>query len=162
MRAHVVLLMFALSVGIHAHGQHCPAPIQVAPAVEGHGVAKALVPAYGAAYSASDDLLKQILEEIKGLRKDVQGLRLGAAGSGNTLADAVGRHCVQCHAAQVADDKGGGFVLVEKSSTLADLSLAEKRRVARLVEQGKMPPAGQPVLTDDEKKVFQALKGESK
>jgi mono/diheme cytochrome c family protein len=98
-----------------------------------------LVPAYQAAYSPSDDLLRQILEEVRGIRAE---LRMGPLGLKQDGAGLLQGRCSACHQDGVADDKGGGFVLVEKDGALAELSLAEKRRVKRLVEQGKMPPGG--------------------
>ena len=99
------------------------------------------VPAYQVSYSAQEDLLKQILIELKGLRQDIQGLTPNTAPASNG-ASLLGSRCAGCHQDGVAETKGGGFVIVEKNGTLAELSLAEKRRMVRLVTQGKMPPTG--------------------
>jgi len=103
---------------------------------------EALVPAYGPTYSASDDLLKQILDEVKGLRKDVQGLKAGQQPTQDGALGVVATRCLSCHQDGKAQDKGGGFVMVEKDGSLAEMSLAEKRRVVRLVGKGDMPPGG--------------------
>lgn len=101
-----------------------------------------VVPAYGPTYSSSDDLLKQILEEVKGLRKDVQSLKQGAGQQQDGALAVIATRCLACHQDGKAQDKGGDFVLVEKDGALAELSVAEKRRIVRLTQQGKMPPTG--------------------
>ncbi|WP_149113028.1 cytochrome c [Limnoglobus roseus] len=101
-----------------------------------------LVPAYGPAFSGSDDLLKQILGELKGLRGDVQAMRGGAVAPAGNAVGVIGARCASCHKAETAEDRGGGFVLVEKDGTPAELSLSEKRRLVRLVGKGEMPPSG--------------------
>lgn len=108
-----------------------------------------LVPAYQPTYSATDDLLKQILEELKGLRAEV---RAGRPAQGADVASVIKTRCAACHVAKAADEKGSGFVLIEDDGALAELSLAEKRRIKRQVEQGRMPP-GQP-LVEAEKKLL--------
>jgi cytochrome c553 len=105
----------------------------------------ALVPAYGGAYSSTDDVLLQILAEVKGLRTDVQALKSAQTGQGQAQQGALGivaTRCMSCHQDGVAKDKGGEFVMVEKDSTLAELSLGEKRRIIKMVTGGKMPPSG--------------------
>jgi mono/diheme cytochrome c family protein len=116
-------------------------PIQANPQV--------LVPAYQASYSSSEDLLKQILAEVRGLRAD---LRAGGGGGAATLAGVVQQRCAQCHTSG-KEDRGGDFVLLEKDGKLAELSLNERRRLLRLVQKGEMPPPPI-VLSDGEKKVL--------
>ncbi len=128
------------------------------------------VPAYQASYSASDDLLKQLVEvnkltvvELRLLRQDLQGLRGGQAPvpAGLTLQAVMVNKCAMCHGADVAQEKGAGFVLVEKDGKLAELSITEKRRVVREVENGRMPKAPH-TLTPEERSAILTLKEELK
>ncbi len=115
-----------------------------------------LTPAYQPSYSLSDDLLKQLLEEVRGIRSELRASGIAKPG-GTTLAGTLKANCAACHTAGVADQKGSGFILLEKDGSLAELSLAERRRVAKMVEQGKMPPPPK-TLTDTEKKLLLGLK----
>lgn len=145
----VIALFVLLATGL---GTATP-PRQVYVQPQQYQNSAALLPAYGPSFSSSDDLLKQILEEVRGLRKDVQGLKGGTPGQQQDGAlGVVGTRCLSCHQDGKAQDKGGGFVLVEKDSSLAELSLAEKRRVVRLVQKGDMPPSGK--LPDAEVKLL--------
>lgn len=111
----------------------------------------AYTPAYGPTYNSNDDYLKQILEELKGLRRDVQSLKAGQQPSTQDGATSIlATRCLSCHQDGKAQEKGGNFVLVEKDGTLAELSLAEKRRIIRMVQKGEMPPTGK--LPDSEVK----------
>ena len=134
-----VLLLFVLLAGI---GLHASPPVK-------HD---AYVPAYGPQYSQNDDYLKQILEELKGLRKDVQGLKQQQANPQEGATGVIAARCLGCHQDGKAQDKGGAFVLVEKDGTMSELSLAEKRRIVRMVGKGEMPPGGK--LADTEIKVL--------
>jgi len=141
----VLLILLAFVVVLPVHGTSTPA----------------LVPAYSASYSQTDDLLKQIVVELRFLRQDVQALRIGGLPPNVpiTAQAAIANKCVQCHGALVADEKGASFVLVEKDGKSAELSITEKRRVVREVEQGRMPKP--PItLTPEERTAILTLKEE--
>lgn len=112
-----------------------------------------VVPKHEAAYSTAEALLRDILVELRGLRADVQAV---AGVKGGATGDRVGvlrLRCASCHGADVAEEKGAGFVLLEKDGKPAELSVAEQRRVKREVERGRMPPAPA-TLTEAEKKLL--------
>jgi len=131
------LTTLCLCVALAVTGSHASPPV-------------ATVTAYGPQYSQSDDLLKQILDELKGLRQDVKALKAAPGAQQDGALGVIATRCLACHQDGTAEDKGGGFVMVEKDAKLAELSLAEKRRITRLVSQGKMPPSGK--LPDGELK----------
>lgn len=130
-RNWTVLLLFILLLGIGASAT--PPKVQYQ---------ADLVPAYGGSYSQTDDLLLQIRDELKGLRKDVQSLKPGAGSQQDAAVGILAAKCLSCHQDGKAEDKGGGFVLVEKDGALTELSVPQKRTIRRLVQQGKMPPSG--------------------
>lgn len=115
-------------------------------------------PAYQTGYNATEDLLKQVVVELRLLRQDVQTLRVAGnvPQAGLTLQGVITIKCAACHRDGVAQDKGDGFVLLEKDGSLADFSLGDKRRIVRMVDKGLMPkpPA---TLSPEEKAVFQTL-----
>lgn len=142
------LCLFVFVCGIGAHGS--PPKVQTS----AHG--DYLVPAYGGTYSQTDDLLLQIRDELRGLRKDVQTLKLGQAQGGElTLASLTVKHCAACHKVDVATDKGGDFVMVEKDNAVTVFSVPEVRRIVKKVKSGTMPPDHK--LSEEEKKPFLAL-----
>lgn len=109
-----------------------------------------LVPAYQSGYSATDDLLKQLLAEVRGLRQDVQSLRglgtpAGVADGGALLKT----RCASCHTEGKAEDRGGGFVLVLKDGAIAPLSLYEQRKVSEQLRAKKMPMGGTPLSSGE-------------
>lgn len=155
MKAHhwtLLLLLLLCAVPIGAQ-QRC---VTVTPAKQtqqvGYVAPTTLIPAQGPTYSTTDDLLLQILTELKGLRQDVQGLKNGQQPAQDGALGIIAAKCLGCHQDGKAKDKGGDFVLVEKDNSLAELSLAEKRRIIKMVETGKMPPSGK--LPDNEVKVL--------
>jgi hypothetical protein len=94
-------------------------------------------PAVGPGYDQQVDLLKQIRDEIRALRGDVQLIR----GEGHlpTSGEALAvRHCAACHGVDVAEAKGDGLVLVEDGK-VSVLSTKQKRDAIRAVEKGRMP-----------------------
>lgn len=139
-----LILLLLICAGIGGAQQRC---VTVAPAKQQTYVAPstALIPAQGGAYSSTDDILLQMLAEIKGLRQDVQALKSAQAGQGQPQQGALGviaTRCMSCHQDGPAKDKGGDFVMVEKDGTLSELSLGEKRRIIKMTSTGKMPPSG--------------------
>ena len=106
------------------------------------------------AYSVSvDPVAYALLEEVRAIRKELAGLRGGAAGPADLKA-LVTADCAKCHSEAKAADHGGEFVLVEANGSLAVLSLPERRRIAELVEKGTMPPKAP--LSDARKAEFRA------
>lgn len=110
----------------------------------------AFVAAYGPSYNPSDDLLSQILAEIKGLRQDVQRLNGQQAGTEQDALAVIAKRCLSCH--QSPADKGDGFVIVRPNGTLEDLSPGYRAAIVRKVQKGEMPPAGK--LPDSEIKLL--------
>ena len=109
-------------------------------------------PAYSASYNAE---VGAIVEELRKLREEVSRIANGGkAGEPVSFAALVTARCASCHQEKVAADQGGGFVLVENDGAAAILSLAEKRRVVQLVEEGKMPPRSP--LIPAERQAFKA------
>jgi hypothetical protein len=90
---------------------------------------------------------------VRGLRKDVQSLRQGQQAGGElTFPVLAKKHCIKCHALDVAEEKGGDFVMFEKDGELAVFSAAQNRQISKKVESGAMPVNGK--LSEDEKKPF--------
>lgn len=115
----------------------------VAPAISAASVAPAAVAA-----PVPDDwraeLRKVVRDELRTIvREEVAALDRGSPDRTtrpNLASLALGK-CAVCHRADVADAKGGSFILVEKDNALASLSLDEKRKIVAMVGDGKMPPA---------------------
>ncbi len=151
------LLLLATVLGVAVFSAHGTPPVVLVPAQQG-------------TYSFNDDMLKQMVElnkltvvELRLLRQDVQALRAGPPQppAGLTLQAVIANKCVSCHGADVAVEKGASFVLVEKDGKLAELSITEKRRVVREVENGRMPKP--PItLTPEERATILILKEELK
>lgn len=116
-----------------------------------------VVPLYAAQYApqptqpVSDDVLREILAELRALREAVEANRppgalpLRAADIGPILA----AKCGACHGAKVAETKGAGMVLTDEKGAAWKLSGPEKRAVKEQVSSGKMPRGG--TLTANEK-----------
>lgn len=107
-----------------------------------------VLPSYGASHNASaatEVYLKEILTTLLRIEKRLNGGNVLQPVPNHTNApDGVkltARLCVTCHQANVADAKGGGFVLVEDDGTLAQLSVEARRRIERRVSNAQMPPA---------------------
>ena len=150
-------------------GDNCRAvqPVRVIPADKVVAVqpVAAVYPAYGPSYSNTDALLLELLKAVKENTLAVQQLHadtlrlagkpvpaLGAAAL--TPAGIKTAKCAVCHRADVAGEKGSGFVLIEQDGSEAPLSVVEQRRVAREVEKGRMPPPGAGQLTETEKAIL--------
>jgi hypothetical protein len=108
---------------------------------------ESLVPSGGAAYSPTEDLLRQILDEMKGLRQDVRGLQGGSQQGGDGKAVLVAR-CLKCHSAA----KGDNFVLLLASGGKPPFSLREQKQIEGAIDGGTMPKDG--TLTEAEKKAL--------
>lgn len=108
----------------------------------------AYVPTYGASYTATgetDALLRLLIEEVRALRAELRGkgaeTPTPAATNGAQLFEQT---CLKCHQTATANQQGGGFVLYEVDKDgkgqLAPLSLKEKERITRRIDNGTMPP----------------------
>jgi mono/diheme cytochrome c family protein len=130
------------------------------------------IPIYGSSYQNSqaapsamtEELLKLIVEELKGLREEVQLLREGnhqpaLGGAPSVLAVnpklIVTKNCGGCHNANDAAKKGGDLILLEKNGSLIQLSSSVKNAVFERVGNGTMPPSGK--INEDDKKVILSL-----
>lgn len=120
--------------------------------------AAVVVPLYGAVYAPqqqtqalSDDVLREILLELRNLREEVSAIRENRlpltmpASAGPVLNG----KCAACHGLKVAEAKGAGLVLVDDKGQPWRLSGPEKRAVREQVQTGKMPKGGS--LTQQEK-----------
>ena len=106
------------------------------------------VPTYSATYSSYEAGILEKLERI------AVALERGGGAQGVaavTHVSIIQNRCSGCHEAQVAEGKGGGFVMWDAKG-LPPFSLPEKRRIKELVKTGAMPPSGP--LTEDEKRVI--------
>lgn len=115
-------------------------------------------PTYSARYTATEDgLLRDILGELRGIRSEIQALRRQGAQAKPVanLQELFAARCASCHAEAIADKKGAGFVLLTKDGKVPPLSLAEKKRIVRMVGRGEMPPTLP--FTDEEKEVLQGF-----
>ena len=130
-------------------------------------VAHYAAPAYGPGFDANEAILLEILKELKANRLATQemhadmlrlsGQQVPAAlqGQALTAANVKTAKCAGCHGADVADEKGASFILVEADGTETPLSPVELRRVAREIGNGRMPPPGKvQQLTDAEKQTL--------
>jgi len=84
-----------------------------------------------------------------------------ADGPAKVVGLALANRCASCHAAAVAQDKGGGFELIDKDNRLVELSANERRSLLRRIgstdPKKQMPPPAAPQLTADERKAFTDL-----
>lgn len=153
MRARILfggLLIFLISTlsamagGVCVTAQHHAQAVVLTPAA-------VTIPLYGAVYqpqqqtqALSDDVLREILLEIRSLREEVAAMREGRqpltmpANVGPVLS----ARCASCHGLKVAEAKGAGLVLVDDKGQPWRLSGPEKRAVKQQVETGKMPKGG--------------------
>ena len=139
-RVAVLLLLFVLCCGLLADAS----PLNKQ---------ETYIPAQGQTYSPTEDYLKQIATSVASIDKRLERLeKAGTPAATDGWKTVVADRCLKCHQDGVAQDKGDGFVLVEKDGSLAELSLAEKRRIIRMVSQGKMPPSGK--LPENEAKIL--------
>lgn len=128
------------------------------------------VPAYSASYTPNVQRevagvdLSQVVAELAAIRAEMVAIRKGAAEPAERPAsglDVVAGRCSKCHAADAAEAKGGGFVLVDGTGKLSPLSLKEQARVTRRIANGTMPPPPEKSLSETEKKsLMLTLKGE--
>lgn len=123
----------------------------------------------------SDDVNQAILAELKALNKSVAELKNlllnpdavtvppGTPGKlpapsavdpvAATVSRVIGTSCVKCHQAAVAEDKGGGFVMVGADNKTPQFTPADLRRIRARVGDGSMPK-GQNKLTEPEKQAM--------
>lgn len=148
----LVFLVSAFSAyagGICTTYQHAQA-IVVTPAA-------VTVPLYGAVYTQqptqalSDDVLREILAELRSLREEVAAMREGRQPltMPANVAPVLNAKCASCHGLKVAEQKGAGLVLTDDKGQPWRLSGPEKRAVREQVTSGKMPKGG--TLTAAEK-----------
>lgn len=115
-----------------------------------------LVPAYQTGYSPSDDLLKQILTELRALREEMKQAGFSRSLPATDLASILRNRCASCHQDPVALTKGDGIILVEKDGSPSVLSVVERRAIVRVIDDGSMPKGSK--LSAEEKKLFDVLR----
>lgn len=122
------------------------------------------IPLYGAMYSpqgttSSDpeikELLKLLVEEVKGLRADLAAAKpepipgtLGLQAPKIDGLTATRQACASCH---TGPGSKGGYILFNQDNKPRDLSAIEKRESVRRVSAGTMPPADKSKLTPEGK-----------
>jgi hypothetical protein len=127
-------------------------------------VGQIYVPVYSAVYnpqvqSSRDDVLLEILAELRAMRAELAALRNPVQAP--TLVSAVPiirQQCARCHSPAGADKDGGGFVLVdargELSTTLSD---RDRQRVYNRVRGNSMPPAPAKVKAEEREAILKAF-----
>ncbi len=105
--------------------------------------AQTVAPAYQAGFNPQEDLLKQILQELRAMRSE-------KAGATQSFPQLLAQKCASCHT-EGKEDRGGDFILLSKKGEIA-LSVNDLRKVKQKVISGQMPPASP--LGEGEKKVF--------
>lgn len=115
-----------------------------------------VVPTYAASFgyaSNSDVLLQQILDELKGLKGELQGQRSEPV----SFASIVSNRCAACHS-EGKEAAGGGYVLLGKDGQVVPLSIPEKKLIALRVstsdEKMRMPPNS--TLSERDMRIVQA------
>lgn len=113
---------------------------------------------YGPGASVEALLLKEIRDDIRGMRQDMRVV-FGSGGGGQGVGLTVGDHraiikarCASCHAEDVAEEKGKSLALTDAAGLTYEYSALEARLIADQVNKGKMPPGGG--LSESEKKVL--------
>lgn len=176
-----IALLVVLIVAANVHAQPChpaarscavqqAAIVQQVLAVPAVTFQSILVPVYAAAYvgpqveqqTAADDetkeLLRQLLEETRAMRADLQSLRgpvLPLVQEGSLKA--IQTNCQKCHSPTTADAAGGGFKLFAANGSLAQLDARDKARVVNRVSRNSMPPAPAKVTAADKKAILEAF-----
>ncbi len=120
---------------------------------------KTLVREYDAAYSPEQQLLKEILDEMRGLRSDLKG----ALANGQIKTDAravINARCASCHKDGVVDQKGSVITLVEKDGSIPPFSTLEKKVILSEIESNRMPKTGGPLTAAERKAIRDFLVGE--
>lgn len=94
--------------------------------------------------------LADLTKELSTLRGELARARGGNRESGTALGSGAGllaARCSKCHGATAAEEKGGGFVLIEANGKPSVLSLEQRKRTIRKIANGTMPPP--PAKLDD-------------
>lgn len=140
-----------------AYADHCQQIQQAVQAISVQPVAipvatQVVVPLYSAVYSPqqaqslNDDLLRQLLEEIKALRADVQALKdvpPRLAITEDTVFQAMKTSCARCHTqGSDLDRKGGGLALFDLKGNRLKLDQSNEDRVYRRMNSNSMPEIG--------------------
>lgn len=124
-----------------------------------------VAPAYGASYSNVEALLLRLIETqerhllaTQSMHRDLlAGGRVAAPVKALAAIDVKRAKCASCHAEDIADDKGRGFVLTLADGSEALLGPNDLKRVGRRVSsQGgdRMPPAPAQALTPEERQAI--------
>lgn len=115
------------------------------------------VQGYGPGFSPDLSLLKDIRDDIRGLRQDIRAI-VGGGGSSGALG--VGNHeqiikarCAKCHESAVAESEGGDFTLLD-AGKIEEFSKRDAILIGKRVTSTTrpMPPGGG--LSEAEKKVL--------
>lgn len=99
-----------------------------------------LLPKQQASYSHLEDILLQILAEMRGIRSDLKV----AVASGQVRTDGAlvaQQRCSACHA-EGNESKGDGVILLGRDGLPRNWSSLERRHIREKLEKGLMPPTG--------------------
>lgn len=119
------------------------APAVTAPVVAAPAAVQAEAPLDAAA----------LAKEITALRAELAALKSAQQTASLTGVGVLQSRCAGCHGS-AAEEKGGGFRLVDDAGKPAILSLVEQRRVKNRVNAGTMPPPKAGSLNDTERNVL--------
>lgn len=162
MKRFALGLALALSIVAVSAADYCPPAhaqqIAVVP------VANVLVPVYAAVFnppqqSARDDVLLEILAELRAMRAELAALRNPqAAAQVASVLPTLRTACARCHSPAGADKDGGGFTLFDARGELsAALSDRDRARVVNRVGRNSMPPAPAKIKAEEKAAIVKAF-----
>lgn len=114
-----------------------------------------LVPKYQASYSPVEDMLGQMILELRAIREELAEMkqhigqqRLATVEQGELL---FRNRCAGCHDAEVAEEKGGSTILVDETGSFQPMRY-QVRNIKRQIEKDLMPMTGNK-FTPQEKQI---------
>lgn len=150
----LALTIFVLTVGALAVSATHPVLVPVQP--QPVQVQFPLFTVSGRQSLNDNELLRQLLDEVRQLRQEVAQLRGLDVTAPKNFPGLVVARCAACHKADVAKAKGGDLVLLELDGTLPPFSIDQAAAIVSQVRTGAMPPKG-PLSRDEQQLVFDAL-----
>lgn len=154
----IYVVPFAIAlIATAAVADHCR-PVQRIKLVEEVPVQFINVPAYGAGYSETDNVLREILAELRRLNERIDKIDRAQPVVMNFEAVAKNR-CASCHTAAVqgGSKPGGDFVMFEADGKVAAMSLESKKLIRLLVtskDANQRMPKNKPPLPDAEAQIL--------
>lgn len=149
----LVGFLLVASVGLHVRSR-----VQANPPLY-------VVPKYQAQFSSVEDLLSQMVLELRAVREELGQIRLqlgnqplAVTEQGETLFRS---RCTSCHTAEVAEAKGGSTILIDEQGSLAPMRY-QVRTIRKQLEKDLMPMAGDKFSPAEKQLAFsflESLKG---